>query len=144
MQEMRQRQARQAEIDALKQKLAGLQESRPAAVPADVPIGMPTGTGDEVGVSTLAYIQAFIQQNWTLSPYLLDQSRLASIEARVLLQYSQDGTLMRYRILEGSGDSQFDDSIKKAIIKSKQLAQKLPRNEELTVVFNLKEMAANK
>jgi hypothetical protein len=111
-------------------------------VPADVPVGMPTGTGAEIGVSTLAYIQAFIQENWILSPYLLDQSRLTSIEAKVLLQYSADGTLVRYRIIEGSGNSQFDESITRAIIKSKQLAQKLPRNEELTVVFNLKEMAA--
>ncbi len=141
---MRERQNRQAEIDALKQKLAGLQETRTATVPAEVPIGMPTGTGDEIGVSTLAYIEAFIQQNWTLSPYLLDQSRLAGIEARVLLEYSKEGTLTRYRILETSGNSQFDDSIKRAITKSKQLAQTLPRNEELTVVFNLKEMAAHK
>ena len=139
---MRERQQRQAEIDALKNRLASLKDAQPATIPAEVPVGMPEGSGTEVGVSTLAYIQATIQQNWALSPYLLDQSRLAAIEARVLLEYSAAGQLVRYRILERYGNSQFDDSIKLAIIKSKQLAQKLPRNEEITVIFNLKEMVA--
>ncbi|MCK4536139.1 MAG: TonB C-terminal domain-containing protein [Desulfuromonadales bacterium] len=138
---MRERQSRQAEIDALKQKLAGLQDTRAAAVPADVPVGMPTGTGHEVGVSMLAYIQEVIKQNWALSPYLLDQSRLASIEAKVSVRYATDGKLVGFRILKDSGDSQFDDSIKRAITKSKQLQHKLPQSTELTVVFNLKEMA---
>ena len=122
------------------EKLAKLQAGA-ATVPKDVPVGMPEGTGTEVGVSVVSYIQAYIQENWALSPYLLDQSRLGSIEARVLLVYSASGELIRYRIVEPSGDSQFDDSIKRAIIKSKQLQQKLPKNTELTVVFNLKEMA---
>lgn len=141
---MRERQARQAEIEALKQKVASLQDARPTDLPEDVPVGMPTGSGDEIGVSTLAYIEAFIRQNWNLSPYLLDQSRLASIEAKVKLQYSAEGKLMRFRVIESSGNSQFDESIKNAITKSQQLAQKLPRTEELTVVFNLKEMAAKR
>ncbi len=141
---MREKEQRQSEIDALKDRLASLQDASPATIPAAVPVGMPTGTGSEVGVSIIDYIQATIQQNWALSPYLLDQSRLAAIEARVELEYSAAGTLVRYRILEGSGSSQFDDSIKTAILKSKQLAQKLPRNEDFTVIFNLKEMAAAK
>ncbi len=139
---MREKENRQSEIDALKSRLTSLRDAPAATIPADVPVGMPTGTGTEVGVSTLAYIQATIQQNWALSPYLLDQSRLASIEARIQLEYSAAGTLVRYRILESSGNSQFDESIKQAIIKSKQLTQKLPRNEEFTVIFNLKEMVA--
>lgn len=141
---MREKELRQAEIDILKDRLASLRDAQPATVAKDVPVGMPTGTGTEIGVSTLAYIEATIQQNWVLSPYLLDQSRLASIQARVQLEYSAAGTLVRYRILENSGNGQFDDSIKQAIIKSKQLAQKLPRNEEIIVIFNLKEMVAAK
>ena len=144
--EIRQRQAREAERDALKDKLAKLRESVGAAttVPADVPVGMPDGTGDEVGVSALAFVQAFIQQNWALSPYLLDQSRIANIEAKAILAYSSAGKLVRYRIDTPSGNSQFDDSLKKAIIKSQQLPQPLPKDLELVVIFNLKEMAATR
>lgn len=143
LEDLRARQARQAEIDALKQRLAGLQDA--SAFRADesaVPVGMPDGSGDEVGVSLLAYIQATIQQNWALSPYLLDRARLGSIEAKVLLAYAADGSLSRYRIIEPSGDQQFDDSITRAIIKSRQLQQQLPRDTEVTVIFNLKEMVA--
>ncbi len=138
--EIRERQARQAERDALKAKLAALQQS--ATIPDDVPVGMPDGSGTEVGVSALAFVQAYIQQNWALSPYLLaNPSRMGSIEAKVLLVYAADGRLERFRILEASGDSQFDDSIKKAITKSQQLPQPLPQRVELSVLFNLKEMA---
>ncbi len=144
--EIRQRQEREAERDALKDKLAQLRESAGAAatVSADVPVGMPDGTGDEVGVSALAFVQAFIQQNWALSPYLLDQSRLANIEARAKLLYAADGRLKSFRIETPSGNPQFDDSLKKAIIKSQQLPQPLPKDLELVVIFNLKEMAATR
>ena len=144
--EIRERQAREAERDALKDKLAKLRESAAAAatVSTDVPIGMPDGTGDEVGVSALAFVQAFIQQNWALSPYLLDQSRLANIEAKTKLIYAADGRLKSFRIENPSGNAQFDDSLKKAIIKSQQLPQPLPKDLELVVIFNLKEMAATR
>jgi len=135
---------RQAERDALKDKIAKLAESAGAAatIPEDVPVGMPDGTGDEVGISALAFVQGYIQQNWALSPYLLDQSRLSSLEAKATLAYDESGKLTRYRLDEPSGNQQFDDSLKKAIIKSQQLPQPLPKNVELVVVFNLKEMAA--
>jgi outer membrane biosynthesis protein TonB len=144
--EIRQRQAREAERDALKDKLAKLRESAAAAatVSTDVPVGMPDGTGDEVGVSALAFVQAFIQQNWALSPYLLDQSRIANIEAKTKLVYAADGRLKSFRIESPSGNQQFDDSLKKAIIKSQQLPQPLPKGLELVVIFNLKEMAATR
>jgi len=146
IEEIRERQAREAERDAIKDKLARLRESVGAAatVSADVPVGMPDGTGDEVGISALAFVQAFIQQNWTLSPYLLDQSRLANIEAKATLAYAQSGALIRYRINTPSGNPQFDDSLKRAIIKSQQLPQPLPKELELVVTFNLKDMAATR
>lgn len=140
--EIRARQERQAERDALKERIEQLrQSSGAAAVPADVPIGMPDGQGDEAGVSALAFVQTFIQQNWALSPYLLDQSRLANFEARAVLSYSAAGELVRYRLTAPSGNAQFDDSLKKAIVKSKQLPQPLPKDLELDVLFNLKDMA---
>ena len=54
-------------------------------MPADVPVGMPDGRGNEVGVSAIAFVEAYIKQNWALSPYLIDQSRLRDIEARAIL-----------------------------------------------------------
>ena len=144
--EIRQRQAREAERDALKDKIAQLRDTVGAAatVPADVPVGMPDGTGDEVGVSALAFVQAFIQQNWALSPYLLDQSRLANLEAKAKLVYAADGRLKSFRSEKPPGNPQLDDSLKKAIIKSQQLPQPLPKDLELVVIFNLKEMAATR
>jgi colicin import membrane protein len=140
--EIRERQAREAERDALKDKLAKLRDSAGAAtVAADVPVGMPDGQGNEVGIGALAFVQAFIQQNWALSPYLIDQSRIAKIEAKATLAYSAAGKLIRYRINTPSGNQQFDDSLKRAITKSQQLPQPLPKALELNVTFNLKEMA---
>ena len=144
--EMRERQKREAERDALKDKLAKLRESAavPATVAADVPVGMPDGQGEDVGISALAFVQAFIQQNWVLSPYLIDQSRIANIEARATLAYSAAGKLVRFRINNPSGNQQFDDSLKRAITKSEQLPKPLPKDLELVVTFNLKDIAAGR
>lgn len=141
--EIRARRERQAERDSLKERLEQLRQSTGAAVVADdVPIGMPDGQGDEAGISALAFVQTYIQQNWALSPYLLDQSRIANLEARALLTYSAAGDLVRYRLTSPSGNAQFDDSLKKAIIKSKRLPQPLPKELDLDVLFNLKDMAS--
>ncbi len=141
--EIRERQARQAERDAIKDKIAKLSAGA-VTVAADVPVGMLDGTGDEVGISALAFVQAFIQQNWALSPYLLDQSRLRDLEAKATLTYAVSGEMIRYRINTPSGNQQFDDSLKRAITKSKQLPQPLPKQLDLSVTFNLKEMSRGK
>jgi len=144
IEEIRQRQQREAELDALKNKLAKLRESAGAAVsvPADVPIGMPDGQGDEVGSDVTDFVRTYIQENWNLSPYLLDQSRIRDYEAKATLAYSASGKLVRFRINSPSGNQQFDDSLKKAIALSDQLPQPLPRDLELIVTFNLKDIAA--
>ena len=141
--EIRERQARQAEREAIKDKIAKLSAGA-ATIAADVPVGMPDGTGDEVGISALAFVQAFIQGNWALSPYLLGQSRLRDLEAKATLTYAPSGEMIRYRINTPSGNQQFDDSLKRAITKSKQLPQPLPQQLDLLVTFNLKEMARGK
>ncbi|MEJ2519053.1 MAG: TonB C-terminal domain-containing protein [Desulfuromonadales bacterium] len=145
IEEIRVKQAREAERDALKEKLAKLRESvgAAAAIPEDVPVGMTEGTGNEAGISHDAYIKEYIQQNWALSPYLLEKSRLATLQTKVKVFYSAEGTLVGFpKVLESSGDKQFDDSVMRAIIKSKQLAQKLAKSDEYVLIFNLKEMAA--
>ena len=142
--DIRERQAREAERDALKDKLAKLRDfvGAAATVPADVPVGMVDGQGDEAGISALAFVQVFIQQNWILSPYLLDQSRIADFEALATLNYSASGRLTSYSVDRLSGNKQFDDSLKTAIVKSKQLPQPLPKELKLVVTFNLKDIAA--
>jgi hypothetical protein len=126
---------------ALQQRLAALRQSQ--AVPADIPVGLPDAKGSEAGVTTLVYVQATIQQNWALSPYLLsDPAKMARIEAWVRLSYSRSGRLERFSFEKESGDPQFDESIKRALVKSQQLPNALPeRLEDVRVVFNLKALA---
>jgi len=126
----------------LQQRMAALRQAQ--AIPADIPVGMPEGKGTEAGVSSLVYVQATIQQNWALSPYTLaDPSKMARIEAWVRVSYAKSGRLESFRFEKESGDAQFDESIKRALLKSQQLEQPLPaRLEDVRVIFNLKELKA--
>jgi colicin import membrane protein/protein TonB len=68
---------------------------------------------------------------------------MARIEAWVVLTYSKSGRLEGFRFDKESGDLQFDETIRRALVKSQQLPQPLPaRMEEVRVIFNLKEMTA--
>ncbi len=126
---------------SLQQRLAALRQNQ--AVPADVPVGLPDAKGNEAGVSPLGFVQATIQQNWALSPYLLkDPAKMARIEAWVKVTYSKTGRLERFSFEKESKDPQFDESIKRALIKSQQLHHTLPeRLEDQRVIFNLKTLA---
>jgi len=125
----------------LQQRLAAMRQSQ--TVPRDVPVGLPDARGTEAGVSTLDYVKATIQQNWALSPYLLaDARKMARIEAWVVLSYGKSGRLEGFRFEKESTDPQFNESIKRALVKSQQLPAALPeRLEEVRVVFNLKTLA---
>lgn len=129
------------EEQALQQKLAALRQGQ--TVPANVPVGLPDAQGNEAGVTSLVYVQAAIQQNWALSPYLLaDAAKMARIEAWVRLTYSKSGRLESFSFEKASSDPQFDESIKRALAKSKQLPNALPaRLEDILVIFNLKALA---
>jgi hypothetical protein len=126
---------------SLQQRLAALRQSQ--TVPADVPVGMADAKGSEAGVYAEVFVQATIQQNWALSPYLLkDPAKMARIEAWVRVTYSKSGRLERFSFEKESQDSQFDESIKRALVKSQQLNHTLPeRLEDARVIFNLKDMA---
>lgn len=125
---------------ALQQKFAAMRQGQ--TVSRETPVGLPDARGNEAGVSSLVYVQAFIQQNWALSPYLLvDSAKMASIEAWVVLTYGKGGRLEGFRFEKESGDPQFDESIRRALVKSQQLPQPLPaRLEDVRVSFNLKKM----
>jgi hypothetical protein len=127
---------------ALQERLAAMRQSQ--AVPADLPVGLPDAKGNEAGVTSLVYVQAFIQQQWALNPYQLqDAVKMAQLNVWAVLTYDKGGRLVSYRIEKESGDHHFDESVKRAILKSKQLPVTLPvKLEDIRVIFNLRELKA--
>ncbi len=97
---------------------------------------MADGKGDEAGVSATAFVQEFIQQQWSFSKY----QAAGNPEAEVKMFYNAEGTLLHYKFLKKSGNSAFDESLIRAITKSRQLNQPLPESMEFHIFFNLKDM----
>lgn len=136
---MRQNQQRQQELADLKSKIAALSgdDTSGKSYGSGAPLGMPDGSGDEIGVDQQTWLQAFYKENWSLSKYQVSRRDL---QATVHVTYSADGTLTNYRFVESSGDATFDDSLKKAILKTKVLPFKPGRTLQFDVVFNLKDL----
>lgn len=126
---------RQALIAGYKDELIELTE-QPKSPITDAPVGMMDGKGDEAGVSAIAFIQEFIQQQWNFSKY----QAVGNPEAEAKLFYNTDGTLLHYKFIKKSGNSAFDESLTRAIAKSRQLPQSLPESMEFHIFFNLKDM----
>ena len=127
--------ARKARIAAL--KADALAESSNIKSPiTDAPVGMADGKGDEAGVSAIAHVQEFIQQQWSFSKY----QATGNPEAEVKMFYSAEGTLLHFKFIKKSGNSAFDESLTRAIAKSRQLNQPLPESMEFHIFFNLKDM----
>ncbi len=127
-------QAHKDKIAAL--KAAALAESLIESPIVDAPVGMADGKGDEAGVSAIASVQEFIQQQWVFSEY----QAAGKPEAEVKMAYNREGTLLHYKFIKKSGNSVFDESLTRAIVKSKHLPQALPEAMEFEIVFNLKDM----
>ncbi len=127
------------EIEDLKAKLAALaaSDTRQDSPIVDAPVGMPEGRGTEAGPSQAAWIQTFLKNNWSLSKY---QVLRPSLEAEVHLIYDAQGNLLDFRFLSESGDATFDESVKKAIVKSKTLPFQPDHRLEIDAVFNLKDL----
>ncbi len=142
LKKMRAAQEKKASEQARKEKLAALKaaafaESSQIKSPiTDAPVGMADGKGDEAGVSAVAFVQEYIQQQWSFSKY----QAVGNPEAVVKLFYNANGTLLHYKFLKKSGNSVFDESLIRAIAKSKQLPQDLPEAMPFEIVFNLKDM----
>ncbi len=128
-------QARKDRIAAL--KAAALAESSKIRSPISAaPVGMADGSGNEAGVSAIAFVQEFIQQQWRFSKYQAS----GTPEAEVKLVYNAEGTLIHYKFLTKSGNTAFDESLVRAIAKSRQLPQPLPEAMSFEIIFNLKDM----
>ncbi len=147
MEAMREKVRRQQEIDTLKEKIAalGASDTRGGAGggsgsgggSGDVPLGMPDGKGTEAGVSQELWLQTWLKENWSFSRYQASRRDLA---ATTRITYDAEGNLVGYQFLKKSGDSNFDDSVTKAILKGRQLAFKPGRRFEVDVEFNLKDL----
>jgi len=132
---MRSEAERKAKLEKLKAALAAQKEDigRPDI---NAPVGEPDGKGDEIGVSDIRYVEGFITEQWRLSPY---QSPL-DLEAEVRVYYSKEGKQGHWELVKKSGNAFFDDSVKSAIIKSRDLGQSLPAAGEFEIIFNLKDL----
>lgn len=130
--------ARKKRIEQLKAAALAEVENTPAVKsPIDAaPVGMIGAKGDEAGVSAVAHVQEFIRQQWSFSKYMA----VGTPEAEVLLSYNAEGTLIHYKFLRKSGNETFDESLRRAITKSRQLTQSLPEAMQFEIVFNLKDM----
>jgi colicin import membrane protein len=133
---------RKQEMAALKDKLAAMAGSDSRAVAASgsgssAPLGMPDGTGDQAGVSQELWLQERLTKNWSLSKY---QVVRRDLEAKVRITYNSAGALTGKVFLKPSGDSTFDDSVTRAILKSRQLEFQPGRQLEVVVIFNLKDL----
>jgi colicin import membrane protein len=130
-----------AEREALKEKLAALAtmdtRGRAGDSSSDVPLGMPDGTGDEAGVSQELWLQKFLKQNWSFSKY---QASRRDLEATTRIKYDAQGNLVDYEFVKKSGDSNFDDSVTKAILKEKKLPFSPKNRIDIVVIFNLKDL----
>ncbi len=127
--------ARQSTLDRLR-AAAKAESSRIESPVTNAPVGMLDGKGDEAGVSAVAFVQEYIQQNWSYSKYMAT----GNPEAEVKVAYDKSGTFLTYDFIRKSGDKNFDDSLMRAIAKSRQLPQPLPQAMTFEIVFNLKEM----
>ncbi len=86
-------------------------------------------------------VEVLIKSNWSFPDALANKK---NIEAVVLLKVKNDGTVTDMELVKSSGNRMFDQSVIKAIEKSKPLPP-LPegykkRNEELEINFNLKDL----
>jgi outer membrane biosynthesis protein TonB len=132
---------RAQEREELKKKLAALasvDNRSEDALDNKAPIGEPDGQGSDAGVSQQTYLQAFLKAQWSLSRY---QVRSTDINTRVRVVYNRTGQLISTEVLESSGEPVFDNTVKMAILKGRQLPFEPPHDNWTQIVnFNLKEL----
>lgn len=136
LEQMRREKEREDRLAALREQLAKEREQIESPV-IDAPVGEITGKGDEEGIAFASYVKAFITEQWRYSPY---QGRNLKLEAEWKLFYDAKGKLINYKVISKSGNKAFDDSLLRAVLKSKDLGRDLGEKTEFEVTFNLREM----
>ncbi len=129
------------ENKAVADKIAALKttDTRQTAAPlVEAPVGLPTGKGKEAGPDEQLWIQKYLKECWNLSKY---QVASHDLKAKARLVFDSGGRLVNYEIVSSSGNTTFDDSVRRAILKAKQLPFRPERRLELTEVeFNIKDL----
>lgn len=139
IEKLRQEQHRRQEAEDLSRTLAALKaRDTRASGGSSAPLGLPTARGTEAGVDEATWIEEYIKQSWSLSKYQVGSRR--DLEAEVRLAYDPQGRLVDYTFLRPSKDPAFDESVRRAILKGKQLPFKPGRRLEVTAAFNLKDL----
>ncbi len=133
LQQTLERMRRDQEQAAVADRIAGLAGTGRS----DAPLGMPDGTGDQVGVSQTLWLQEFLKANWTLGRY---QVLRRDLETQVRVSYDGHGRLLNYQFLDQSGDAIFDESVRRAILKSRELPFQPGQRLDVPVIFNLKDL----
>lgn len=136
LEQMRREKEREDRLAALREQLAKDREQIESPV-SDAPVGEIAGKGDEEGIAFASYVKAFITEQWRYSPY---QGRTLNLEAEWKLFYDAKGKLINYKVISKSGNKAFDDSLLRAVLKSKDLGRELGEKTEFEVTFNLREM----
>lgn len=136
MAEMRRKKELEDKIAKLKADLAQDREHMESPV-VDAPVGEVTGKGNEEGTAYTSFVKAYITEQWRYSQY---QANRLDLEAEWVLIYSAQGTLINYKVISKSGNKAFDESLLRAILKSKELGRELEEKTEFEVTFNLREM----
>ncbi len=134
--EMKAAAERKQRLDAIRAAIAAQQEDL-GKPDVQSPVGEPDGKGDELGVSSIRYVEGFIKEQWRLSQYQLPN---LDLEAEVKVVYSAEGKMRNWKFVEKSGNAQFDDSLRRAILNAQDLGQPLPTAGEFEIIFNLKEL----
>ncbi len=134
--EMQARAERQKKLDRIKAALAA-QRAELGKPDVQAPVGEPDGKGDEIGISSITKIKGIITENWRLSQYQLPSLEL---QAEVKVIYSKEGKMRSWEFIDKSGNSFFDESLRKAIVKSKDIGETLPVAGTFEIVFNLKDL----
>lgn len=122
---------RQQEIDLLKQKLAELETSEPV-----IAGGGQKATGTEAGVGVGTWLGSFLKRAWSLSKYQVTDPDLEAL-AKIVIE--ADGRVSQATIIETSGDTQFDESVDKALRKLETIPIQPGKIIKLEINFNLKD-----
>ena len=143
-----------AKIERQKPPIPARQEAQPAASQAEGAAGGEAqGTGKRVSLVNIggmkgdelsqalalyrALVYEKIESNWVLPDRLMLDKR--GLEAIVMVRARRDGTVTEVRFEKKSGDAYFDDSVFKAVIKSKPFPPfpdiYSPKEEEIVMRF---------
>jgi colicin import membrane protein len=135
IEDLRRRQERQA----LKDKLAAMSGKDTRTAAGNAPVGMPDGKGSQAGIAADVWLQNFLKEAWRLSKYQVGRP---DVEATVQIFFNSAGRLKDYKFIKESGDSRFDDSVKRAIFELNDLSEPLQMLAGMKpeVVFNLKDL----